>query len=58
VRHGNDLNAIAAHDAYEAEGIARKHVPPRATSVARPGLRARNDRADGLPQFFTEAVRG
>ena len=58
VRHGDDLNAIAAHDVYEAEGIAGKHVPSCATSVAGPGLRARKDGVDGLAQLLPEAMSG
>jgi hypothetical protein len=56
--NGDDLNDIAANDVDETEGIARKHVAACTATVARPCLRTRRSRLDGLTQFLTKAMRG
>ena len=56
--HRDHLNAAAAHEVDETEGITRKHVAACAASVAGPRLRAGSDRLDSLAQFLPEAMRG
>lgn len=57
VSHGEDLDFALAHAVYEAEGEARKDVPPNSIAVTWPSGRSGGKCSDRMSKLLSKTVR-